>query len=89
MNGEIINTIERVKRQREQKYGYNSWSQVYEKAIFECFDKLKILQKNLWVEGKSVTNRARKAEFSSKERYKMNIVNKLIITIVGEIQKML
>ena len=60
---------------------------MYEKAIVEYFDKLKNITENLWVEGKSVTNRARKREIASKERYKKNKVNKLNFTIVGEIQK--
>ena len=41
VNGEINSTIERVKRQHEHKYGYNSWYEVYDKANIEFFDNLK------------------------------------------------
>ena len=46
VNGEVNSSLERVKRQHEQKYGYNSWYEEYEKAKIEFFDKLKNNTKN-------------------------------------------
>ena len=85
--GEISNFAERVMREHNNKYGYISWYEVYEKTRIEFFDKLKNNTKNVWVEGKRVTYCAGKRELASKGRYKMNKINKLIITLVGEIQK--
>ena len=87
-SGELKNAAERVKREHEQKYGYNSWYDVYQKANIEVFDKLKINTKKVWVEGKRVAYCARKRDFASKGRFEMVKVNKLFVTIVGEIQKM-
>ena len=43
--------------------------------------------KNVWVEIRSVTYCIRRREIASKGSYKVNKVNKLIISIGGEIQK--
>ena len=84
---EIINAIEEVKRRHEHKYGYISWYKVTEKGNIELFDKLKNNKKTFWVEGKRVSYCARKREIASKGRFEMIKVNKLFLTIVGEIQK--
>ena len=88
-NGEINNTVERLKRWHVQKYGRDniSWYKVTEKAKFDFFDKLKNNTKNVWVEGKRVAYCARKREIASKGRFETIKVNKLINTIVGETQK--
>ena len=66
VNEEINKTIERVKRQHEEKYGYNSWCDVYEKASNDFFIKSKFNTKNVWVEWRSVTYCIRKKEIASK-----------------------
>ena len=88
MNGKINKTIERVKRQHEENYGYNSWCDVYEKASNDFFIKSKFNTKNVWVEWRSVTFCIRKKRNSlEKNIKKLNQVNKLIIAIEGFIQK--
>ena len=44
----------------------------------------KILQEDVWVEGRRVAYCARKREITSKGRFEMINLNKLNITIVGE-----
>ena len=85
--GGINNAIEQLKRRHEQKHGYNSWYKLSEKANIEFFDKVKINTKNVWVEGRRVAYCARKREIASRGRFEMIKVSKLILTIVGEIQK--
>ena len=83
------NAVERVKRQQEQKYGYgyDSWYKLTDKANIEFFGKLKNNTKNVCVEGRRVVFCARKREIPSKGRFEMIEVNKLNITIVGELQR--
>ena len=53
--GEINITVERVIREHNNKYSYNCWYELYEKANIEFFDKFKNNTKNVWVEAKRVT----------------------------------
>ena len=68
--GEINKTVERVIREHNNKCGYNSWYEVYEKANVEFFDKLKNNTRKVWVEGKRVTYCAKKETLRQKQDIK-------------------
>ena len=58
--GEINKTVERVIGEHNDRYGYKSRYEVYEKANIEFFGKLANTTKNVRFEGKIVTFCAKK-----------------------------
>ena len=85
--GEIDDIIDRIRRKHNEKYGCNYEYELDVRADVEFVDKLNNKIKNVTINKYYVLRRARKREIASKSRYKVNKVNKIIITIVSEIQK--
>ena len=89
MVGKIYDFKKSVKNEHSEKYGYNEKYRLSVKANTEFIDQLNNKTKNVMINGYHVLHRARRREIGSKNRYKINKVNKLIITVEGKINKLI
>ena len=81
---EVNNTIANIQREHTDKYGFNDKYKV--NVICHTDYDLKNKTKKIIWSGYYLIRRGNK-EIASNGRYKMNRVNKLIVTLEGEINK--
>ena len=83
----IYDIIKNVKREHKDRYGFNEYYKLKVKANIEFIDQLINKIKNVTIIGYHVYGRALKREVASKNRYKIDNVNKLIFIIGGKTSK--
>ena len=80
---EIGDIVKITIRKHNDKYGYNPLYKHSERGNFQFFDELEKKMKNAWVKGRCLLYQAKRREIASKGRFKINKLNKFIITIEG------